>query len=73
MKRLLIAGAVVLAGLPNPLLAHAGLDRSSTVMVSLHSMAHAINDHPFLVALLAALVIGGLGLYQWKRGRHRSP
>jgi len=73
MRCVQIAGAVALAGAPGALLAHAGLDRSSTVMVSLHGMAHAVNDHTFLVALLAAVVIGGLGLYQWRRGRHRSP
>ena len=72
MKCLQIAGTSTLAGLPGTLMAHAGMDRSSTMMVSLHSVAHAITDHPFLMVLLAAVVIAGLGLYQWRRDRHRS-
>lgn len=72
MKHLTIPAIVVLGNLPAPLLAHGGLDHSSALMVFLHSMAHAINDHPILTALLGAAVAVGLVLHH-RHSAHRRP
>ncbi|HLF31939.1 MAG TPA: hypothetical protein VI566_13050 [Xanthomonadales bacterium] len=74
MKHTAMAIMSAVATLPQSLLAHGGLDHGSLTMAFLHALAHAINDHPIIMALLGAAVVIGLGLYQRRRvGRRASP
>lgn len=71
MQSLQRTAAALLTGTSGPVLAHAGLDKSSATMVALHALAHAINDHPVVVILLMAglLALGGAITRTYERYR----
>jgi len=57
MQSLQLTATAVLTGMSGPVLAHAGLDKSSVTMMALHALAHAINDHPVVLILLMGGVL----------------
>jgi hypothetical protein len=72
MKRLTIPALLALGSLPTTLLAHGGLDHSSALMVVLHTLAHAINNHPVLAALSGVAVAVGLSLHYRRVARRQA-
>jgi len=70
MNRLNLLPILALSSLPGALWAHGGLEHASAFMRFIHTLAHAMNDHPVVTALVggAAVFVAGL---QWRRYRRR--
>jgi hypothetical protein len=58
--------------LPVTGMAHGGLSQGSAWLLQLHSLAHFLGDHPFIVMALGGVLLGAYTLYRSKNGNHRQ-
>jgi hypothetical protein len=63
--------AILFAALPATAMAHAGLDQGSAIMLRLHSLAHALIDHPLVLIVLTGALTSAYGLYRWASASRR--
>jgi len=66
MKRMNPMAILVLGSAPGTLWAHGGLEHASAITRFLHTMAHAVYEHPVATALVGGAVVAIVGLLRIK-------